>query len=118
MILKLCHICTFAAAKKPLPHPTETTLWIFGRCAEWSKRVTVKEPRTRKENWYFLTHSSLFSPAPRPEINLLTLWNKPFRVYSLVCHGWRVKVDNGEQMAKQSTIMPATGTDWLDLESL
>lgn len=104
MILKLvwqCPICTSAPAKKkPLPHPTETTLWIFLRHNEWSKWVAVKEPRTRKENWYFLTHSSLFSPAPIPEINLHTLRNKPFRVYSLVCHGWRVKVDNGEQMGE------------------
>lgn len=98
MIPKLawwCPICTFAPSHTPLE-----PLWIFGRRGEWSKWVTVKEPRSQKQNWSFLTHSSLFSPAPLPEINLLTLWNKPFRVYSLVCHGWRVKVDNGEQMGE------------------
>lgn len=103
MVLKLvwqCPICTSALAKTPLAHPTEATIWIFVRSNEWSNRVTVKEPRTQKENWYFLTHSSPFSLAPIPEINLLTLWNKPFRLYSLVCHGWRVKVDNGEQICE------------------
>lgn len=43
---------------------------------------------------------TMFSAVPIPEINLFTVWNKPFRVYSLVCHGWGAKVDNGEQMGK------------------
>lgn len=59
-----------------------------------------EQEKAGTENRYFLTHSNLFSPVPIPEINLLTVWNKPFRVYSLVCHGWRAKVDNGEQMGK------------------
>lgn len=48
----------------------------------------------------FSPTQDLFSSVPVPEINLLRVWNKPFRVYSLVCHGWRAKVDNGEQMGK------------------
>lgn len=94
--------------------------WILGGQDEANESTAGwrSDRRTRRENWYFLTHSSLVSPVPIPEINLLTVWNKPFRVYSLVCHGWRAKVDNGNRWAKHSTIMPVTGTDWLDLESL
>lgn len=67
---------------------------------KWVNHGVREQPKAQWENWYFLTHSNLLCAVPIPEINLLTVWNKPFRVYSLVCHGWKAKVDNGEQMGK------------------
>lgn len=50
-----------------------------GQGKEGKKKVKKKK--------CFLTHSSLFSTVPIPEINLLTVWNKPFGVLQS-CMSW------------------------------
>lgn len=105
--------------KNTLPRLAEKiVVWIIRGRRDKANESTVRWRCSRRhggkkiiKNWYFLTRPSVFSPVPVPEINLLTVWNKPFRVYSPVCHGWRAKVDNGEQMGKPQHYY-ASGWTW------
>lgn len=123
-------VCSAHQNRRPLL-AERFIVWIFGgqdeanepRAGPGSNQRTW--PRERKKKKKRLK-KKVFSHPLKPVFSCTYTWNKS--AHSLEQTLWSFIVlyvmdggarpDNGNRWAKRSTIMPPTGTAWLDLESL